>query len=106
MVFDFTPKGWWWIAPAPKALSSRRNPVKLRKLVGSAPHMRRGNSRFPPEAMTPSSPNRLRKQQTAKLNETRTKASYSQPDLAAIALGERGCAGSGEKQHAQEKISD
>jgi hypothetical protein len=54
MVFDFTPKGWWWIDPAPKALSSRQNPVKLRKLVGSAPHMRRGNSRFPPEAMSPS----------------------------------------------------
>jgi hypothetical protein len=89
-----------------KSLGKRRNPVKQRKLVGSAPHRHRRNSRFPPEAMSPSSPNRLRKQQTAKLDETRTKTSYSQPDRAAIALGERGCAGSGEKQHAQEKISD
>jgi hypothetical protein len=89
-----------------KSLGKRRNTVKQRQLVGSARHMRRGNSRFLPEAMSPSSPNRLRKQQTAKLNETGTKASYSQPDRAAIALGERGCAGSGEKQHAQEKVSD
>jgi hypothetical protein len=68
--------------------------------------MRGGNSHFQPEALSPSSPNRLRKQQTAKLNETRTKAPYSQPARAAIALGERGCTGSGEKQHAQEKIGD
>jgi hypothetical protein len=89
-----------------KSLGKRRNTVKQRKLVGSARHMLRGNSRFPPEAMSPSSPNRLRKQQTAKLNETRTKTSYSQPVRTAIALGERGCAGSGEKKHAQEKIGD
>jgi hypothetical protein len=89
-----------------KSLGTQRNTVKQRKLVGSARYMRRGNSRFPPEAMSPSLPNRLRKQQTAKLNKTRTKASYSQPARAAIALGQRGCAGSGEKQHAQEKISD
>jgi hypothetical protein len=68
--------------------------------------MRGGNSYFQSEALSPSSPNQLRRQQTAKLNETGTKASYSQPARAAIALGERGCAGSGEKQHAQEKISD
>jgi hypothetical protein len=89
-----------------KSLGSRRSHVKQRKLVGPARHMRRGNSRFPPEAMSPSSPNQLRKQQTANLNKNRTKASYSQPALTAIALGERGCAGSGEKKHAQEKISD
>jgi hypothetical protein len=89
-----------------KSLGKRRNTVKQRKLVGPAPHMRGGSSHFQSEALSPSSPNRLRKQQTAKLNKTRTKASYSQPARAAIALGERGCAGSGEKQHAQEKVSD
>jgi hypothetical protein len=68
--------------------------------------MRGGNSHFQSEALSPSSPNRLRKQQTAKLNEARTKDSYSQSARAAIAIGERGCAGSGEKKHAQEKISD
>jgi hypothetical protein len=68
--------------------------------------MRGGNSHFQSEALPPSSPNRLRKQQTANLNKNRTKASYSQPALTAIALGERGCAGSGEKKHAQEKVSD
>jgi hypothetical protein len=68
--------------------------------------MRGGNSHFQPEALSPSSPNRLRKQQTAKLNKIRTEASYSQSARAAIALGERLCAGSGEKQHAQEKIGD
>jgi hypothetical protein len=89
-----------------KSLGTRRNPVKQRKLVRPAPHMRDGNSHFQSEALSPSSPNRLRKQQTANLNETRTKASYSQPACTAIALGERGCAGSGEKKHAQEKIGD
>jgi hypothetical protein len=68
--------------------------------------MRGGNSHFQPEALSPSSPNRLRKQQIANLNKNRTKASYSQPARTAIALGERGCAGSGEKKHAQEKVSD
>jgi hypothetical protein len=68
--------------------------------------MRGGNSHFQPEALSPSSPNRLREQQTANLNKNRTKASYSQPARTAIALGERGCAGSREKKHAQEKISD
>jgi hypothetical protein len=68
--------------------------------------MRGGNSHFQPEALSPSSPNRLRKQQTANLNKNRTKTSYSQPARTAIALGERGCAGSGEKKHAQEKVSD
>jgi hypothetical protein len=68
--------------------------------------MRGGNSHFQPEALSPSSPNQRRKQQTANLNKNRTKASYSQPARTAIALGERGCAGSGEKKHAQEKVSD